>query len=108
MKIDLSSEATVAIKALRDRLVASQPYVDKHFSSIVSELVVHFAGIADAKSVEALCSRLITPSGRKRALIKSILSLGENLDDGTLKSLESSVRKIQSNTKLGAINNENT
>lgn len=107
MKIDLSSNATTAIRTLRDRLIKVHPYVDKHFSFIVSELVIQFAETADARTIESLCSRLITPAGRKRALIKSILSLGENLDDGTLKSLESSVKKIQSNTKSGAKNDEN-
>jgi hypothetical protein len=96
MKIDLSSEATEAVKSLRDKLGSSYSAINTRHSAIVSALVMEFAKTLHERDLAALSSQLITQAGRRRTLIKRLMEL----DEDALSKIENSVKKFrQTNLK---------
>lgn len=94
MKIELSTEATQAIKSIKKSLCETHPFIDKRFSRLVSAIVVETLKSMDGKLQDNILTHLITPSGRKKALMKSLMSLSENLDDESFSKLEINVKKF--------------
>ncbi len=87
MKTDLSAEAIEALKVVLEQLKKVNPFIDHRRGILASHLILHYAQQIDDKQLEVIASRLMTPKGRQRALLRHLSHLTGKLDEASTKTL---------------------
>ena len=94
MKIDLSPEAVQAVIAIVQRLQKTSEFVENSKSVIVSQIILNYQATADTNQLIALAERATSPKGKRKALLKKLLSLTAQADAESLRQIEQKLNKF--------------
>ncbi len=104
MKLQLSSEASDAIKRISKNIQASNRYAARSLSALVSAIILEFEPQITPGTEAALAGRLVSREGRKKALLAALARVAQTADDRQLKRLESQILKFRGDTPEPAKN----
>jgi predicted HAD superfamily phosphohydrolase len=102
MKLSISEDSTKKLKEMMAKISKLNPYAQQSMSALVEAIAVEFSASYTEAQIECVASRLTTTKGKQKALMTTLKSITLKADDETLKTLEKTLKKINSS----AIKNE--
>jgi hypothetical protein len=101
MKVTLTGEAASALREFCGKLRERNELIGRSCSRVLSQLIISDNANTTPQSLELLAASLLTPEAKRKAMLKKLASLANELDaEMALKLLEKSVRKLDSSTSV--------
>ena len=95
MRIFLTSEASQALKDIMAKVRTVNEFTGKSFSALASQIVIHECNTLDASRIAQIAEGLVPPQQKRKALIKRLEKLADQVGEDSISQLEKSVKKLQ-------------
>lgn len=94
MKLTLSNDSTLILKAVAAKASALNPFIQKGASLVVSAIIAEFDGSASDAQLESLARRLMTKKGKEKSFAKALKDITRDGNDEAMKALEKTLKKL--------------